>query len=92
MELSKLNPDKAYIQVTHAEPYFDNYGKKSFFVFSIFISSTVFDNDYAEDENNGNTNITDDETQPSKRIVNAFNVPIGTQINITQMLDSSLWK
>ena len=43
MELSKLNPDKAYIQVTHAEPYFDNYGKRSFFVFSNFISSTIFD-------------------------------------------------
>ena len=43
MELSKLNPDKAYIQVTHAEPYFDNYGKKYFFVFSNFISSTIFD-------------------------------------------------
>ena len=27
MELSKLNSDKAYIQVTFAEPYFDNYGK-----------------------------------------------------------------
>ena len=27
VELSKLNPDKAYIQVTFAEPYFDNYGK-----------------------------------------------------------------
>lgn len=25
VELSKLNPDKAYIQVTFAEPYFDNY-------------------------------------------------------------------
>ena len=81
MELSKLNPDKAYIQVTHAEPYFDNYGKKSFLVSCNFISSTIFvsyDNDHAEDENNGNTDITDGETQPSKRIVNAFNVPIGT--------------
>ena len=81
MELSKLNPDKAYIQVTHAEPYFDNYGKKSFLLISNFISSTIFvsyDNDHAEDENNGNTDITDGETQPSKRIVNAFNVPIGT--------------
>lgn len=38
MELSKLNPDKAYIQVTHAEPYFDNYGKKSFLVNYNFIS------------------------------------------------------
>ena len=27
VELSKLNPDKAYIQITFAEPYFDNYGK-----------------------------------------------------------------
>ena len=27
MELSKLNPDKAYIQITFAEPYFDNYGE-----------------------------------------------------------------
>ena len=27
VELSKLNPDKAYIQVTFAEPYFDNYGE-----------------------------------------------------------------
>ena len=26
VELSKLNPDKAYIQITFAEPYFDNYG------------------------------------------------------------------
>ena len=42
MELSKLNPDKAYIQVTHAEPYFDNYGKKSFLVNCNFISSTIF--------------------------------------------------
>lgn len=25
VELSKLNPDKAYIQITFAEPYFDNY-------------------------------------------------------------------
>merc|ERR1712106_34937 len=25
VELSKLNPDKAYIQITYAEPYFDNY-------------------------------------------------------------------
>ena len=37
VELSKLNPDKAYIQVTHAEPYFDNYGKKSFFcIFQLY--------------------------------------------------------
>ena len=27
VELSKLNPDKAYIQITFAEPYFDNYGE-----------------------------------------------------------------
>jgi hypothetical protein len=27
VELSKLNPDKAYIQITFAEPYFDNYGQ-----------------------------------------------------------------
>lgn len=25
VELSKLDPDKAYIQITYAEPYFDNY-------------------------------------------------------------------
>ena len=25
MELSKLNPEKAYIQITYVEPYFDNF-------------------------------------------------------------------
>lgn len=25
VDVSKLNPDKAYIQVTYVEPYFDNY-------------------------------------------------------------------
>ena len=27
VELSKLDQDKAYIQITFAEPYFDNYGE-----------------------------------------------------------------
>ena len=27
MELSKLDQDKAHIQITYVEPYFDNYGK-----------------------------------------------------------------
>jgi hypothetical protein len=27
VELSKLNPEKAYIQITYVEPYLDNYGK-----------------------------------------------------------------
>jgi hypothetical protein len=26
VELSKLNPEKAYIQITYVEPYLDNYG------------------------------------------------------------------
>lgn len=25
VELSKLNPEKAYIQITYVEPYFDNF-------------------------------------------------------------------
>ncbi len=29
VELSKLNPEKAYIQITYVEPYLDNYGKRS---------------------------------------------------------------
>ena len=28
VELSKLNPEKAYIQITYVEPYLDNYGEK----------------------------------------------------------------
>ena len=27
VELSKLDQDKAHIQITYVEPYFDNYGK-----------------------------------------------------------------
>ena len=28
VELSKLNPEKAYIQITYVEPYFDNFERR----------------------------------------------------------------
>ncbi len=42
VELSKLNPEKAYIQITYVEPYLDNYGTIDtelilFFVNRIFL-------------------------------------------------------
>ena len=41
VELSKLNPDKAYIQVTFAEPYFDNYGELTEHFLVLFVGKMV---------------------------------------------------
>ena len=42
VELSKLNPDKAYIQITFAEPYFDNYGESGSCNFTFTDNLTLF--------------------------------------------------